>query len=380
MSKVYAIAVGVVIATSIICAHLLMRNDGIFQVRSHSDIHTCVYSERLVVPNITNISITNEKNNNALQKYVVLSAASPDWNIIVKDPRRLSYIFYLPMSALLWVKLNYQPVIVVVGKKIDWLLHPVLRIVKKECERAGASMIFIQAPSSVTVTMSQVVRLYVSGMSFFRNKSGYLLTSDADMWPFHKTFFNPPCTDCESKVIVYDYLCCSFLEKNKSIRQFPMSYIGMTLGTWREVMQFNETSIQSVDDIFDHLALNSIILEGTDGWRGSNLWFTDQNFVSKKIHVYLNTKLDSRFIGMIPHIRFHQRVNRARWPLRTPTNLDGLLDAHLLLKAYNLSVWRRIRPLLQLLASQREVDDADIYREKFAHNVGKITNEDYNIL
>ena len=312
-------------------------------------------------------NITYASDNTTIDRYVVLSAAIPGSSTPISTRERfLSFVFYLPLTALAWKILGYTPVIVIVGKKDDWNTFPILRVVRSECRRVGAHVVILEDKSQFKITMAQVVRLYASSTEFFQNRTGFILTSDADLWPIHRRSFDLRCIDrgCTSCIFAYHYKCCGFLRGE--IRHLPMGYIGMVKETWRAVMKISpETVITTSDDIIKHLAANNYKFSGQDGERGSDLWYADQKFISERIDEYLNSDPSNSFVGRMPHVNtaHHYRVDRSRWTV--PTTLEGVIDAHLPTSGYRDNEWRKVRPLLKMMISKEEMRKCATYREMF---------------
>ena len=313
-----------------------------------------------------------EANNLTFQRYVVISSAIPhNGSDRMTRSRFLGFLFYLPLTSLSWRRLGYLPVIYIVGKKSDWNTIPVLQVVRDECKRVGARVIIIENNSRYQITITQVIRLYASSTDFFQNKDGFILTSDADLWPIHTSLFTQSCTGHEdTHITVYNYKCCGFIKETDNvkriIRHLPMSNIGMTRDTWRQVMKLDpKTVIRTANDILEHLTSNNITLSGEDGKRKTFIWFVDQRLISRRIYEYLNENTMVSFLGKMPYPR--HRLDRSNWYV--PETLEGVVDAHLPSPAYREDIWLAVRPLLELLFSDEELQKCDSYRSAFLYSI-----------
>ena len=303
-------------------------------------------------------------------KYVIFSAAIPnELSSKMKRKRLHHFLFFLPLTSLAWRRLNYTPIIVITGTRRYWDNNTLLRIVRRECEKVGATIVFLETQTDFEITMSQVARIYSSAFPFFQNKTAYILTSDADIWPIHRYLFEPPCgRQCKTKVVAYNNACCGYLGNNKDMAHYPISYIGMTKNTWKDVMELRNVTINSAEDIIKHLEKNNYNLKGEDGRRGTKLWYVDQHMISTKLYAYLKSQNSGPFISILPHIGVRQRIRKVRFVV--PNKLDGKVDAHLPINEYNTtSVWEDIRPLLEKLVTTEELYSCDNYYREFLENL-----------
>ena len=303
------------------------------------------------------------------RKYAIIAVAGPELNVTKKKIKDyLNFMFYLPLTAQTWIRIDYIPVIVLVGNEEYWKTDPLLRIIKNECTRVGAHVIVMDGIMDYKIFMAQISRTLASAMPFFEriDSHSYIITTDADIWPIHKTRFDPPCIDCNDHVVVYNYGCCGTIDTHTNIPHYPLSYIGMTSSTWRKVMEIGTSTITNTYDIYKYFKNNKISPTGPDGHRGMEQWFADQKWVSNKIHNFLAKQDEAVFVGVIKNVKAHMRINRSNW--NVPSTLDGVLDAHMPQAAHSTYEWNKVLSLIKMLFSEEDVQRAQHYRDSYKDN------------
>jgi len=152
---------------------------------------------------------------------IVLSASLTE--VVHETP----YSLLLPLSARSWLAFGFRPIIVlVVHSPQTWKISPSGSLLIQELESIPNCAVFL-LPSPTTfieVSLSQIVRLFVSFLLPDSELDTYLRISDADMimyqgWPFK--------TANVSGVHIYNGDCC--------LPQRPMHSIGMTVRLWRQL-------------------------------------------------------------------------------------------------------------------------------------------------
>ena len=93
------------------------------------------------------------------------------------------YSFYLPIACLFWRRLDYRPLVLLVGEPGEWLDDPRHRLDVERARETGAEVYWLGSfPGVRTSTAAQVSRIFgafASGIS----EDDVLMTSDADMLP-----------------------------------------------------------------------------------------------------------------------------------------------------------------------------------------------------
>ena len=218
----------------------------------------------------------------------------------------------------------------------------------------------------------------------------FLMTTDADLWPLKKA----PYKMAEDKEIIsVNSECCgTFKRDGEPYKMLPIGNIGMSVATWKEVMNTNlrttnkESVLASIKSVFlsktSHKVSSSSTMQTSANcsaailWqlaqeygdnvykhveKGSDAWYYDQLTVSVRIkRWWLKNGIDK--VQFVPRYTYIDRVDRAGWSL---VDYETKKDAHLLLKPYTDSNWYKIKVLLKKLFSKREVKRWSKYWTRF---------------
>ena len=135
----------------------------------------------------------------------------------------------------------------------------------------------------------------------------------------------------------------------------PLSYIGMKVKTWIEVMSMGGTMhlprkpeevITYLHPMFGKRCCTNIRHGVGPGWG------MDQHLASRRVHQWkvMNKKEDKVYVfprGKVDKFRWRDCYDRESWT--ELHNLTGLMDSHVLQYNYKSEVWPRMRPLLNLM-------------------------------
>ena len=112
-----------------------------------------------------------------------------------------------------------------------------------------------------------VVRNF-AGIILNISDSDFIMTSDSDLYPINKKYYEIANYNNESIYIWNAFCCGNFIHENESYQMYPMSSIAMSKLKWRKVMQINETSSEingnlilkkSHKNLIKHLILKKMI-------------------------------------------------------------------------------------------------------------------------
>lgn len=255
------------------------------------------------------------------------------------------YAFYLPIVAAMWMELRYRPVFFLLGTSAEWKAHPFGRIALEESRLRGAAIHFVdRVDGYLESTVAQTVRL-AGGLIPLLFDDDYVLTTDVDMLPLSRTFFdNLPGTPGRVDVLFAN----AYDEKRP---HWPICYVGMTKLSWTHLLGSYASPHEAVS-----------------GWLNGNLsrtapsmeaWCFDEYFVSEKI--------DERVRGGLWTINLRDRIkapagwpasriDRAAWDQTWPENVakvdggyhvqPGAVDCHAPRPGYAEAWDSRVRPLL----------------------------------
>ena len=269
-----------------------------------------------------------------------------------KNHRGYDYAFYLPLTALAWERLGFRSVVQIIGTRIEWERSRPLSWILSHLEARRAIVIFLDAMIDHRPTLGQTARLFTVNMDAFPGQpDDFLITTDADLWPLDKDHFVPR---ENKKIVLLHAMCCGFFPYNNSMyRMYPMSNIGATVQTWRQIVNDGHRYANDSESIFQYLQddygpdvrVKTVI--------ASSNWYLDQHVVSVRIQHWMNNHGD-RDVFMVSDQGFN-RVDRPRWQsdidkcLADPAYFEKMYDAHLPLHPYLPNTWNLTRPLINLM-------------------------------
>jgi len=263
--------------------------------------------------------------------------------VILSSDRNVDYSFFVPLSSLLWQRCRFQPVVFLVGTVEGWLNDAPSRVSLATAQEVGAHCVFIgDVHGQRTSTVAQTVRLYPGLLDYALNT--YCLTADIDIWPLAPDWFNVRNTTEPVHLFyanAYDHV------------RYPMCYIGMPSGVWREVMGHGGEELPMV--------LQQQLDAGL-GWNpcATAAWNYDERLFGDRIRSWTGYPHRCRMIdrmGAPPC----DRIDRSAWPVRPDPR--GMIDAHLPRPGFG-SWWPSLRHLFNQVLPERGAW-ADAYREAF---------------
>ena len=244
---------------------------------------------------------------------------------VTRNPR---YLFFGPLTALVWSALGFHPIVFVPGEDsgwergrerttLDWLR-------KLERERL-LTVVRVPCPPKDEVFISQMVRLYGGGLPFLHNES-WLVTNDIDMWPMWRDPYVMGKRD--GRALSSNAACCGKFEyRGAHFQELPMGAVGMRAKQWRQVMRLSEP-FSNVDCLVSVMRKRAEHMFGgtlTD-FRGAH-WRDDQHMLSVLTFTTPNVVSNMLFVGRSPG----DRLDRIDWP--KPSCLAQMgrqaTDAHL---------------------------------------------------
>lgn len=148
-------------------------------------------------------------------KYVVVGS-TPD----------LKYSFFLPIIDKIWLNFGYRLCSVLIG---DWS-SPIHSFIKSNL----CNFYILEARSMPEGTLAQVSRLYASEL-FNLNKNDTMMTSDVDMLPLNKEWFN---RSRENKLNLY-------FANAYNYEKYPMCYVDASKEIWGEIINESLDTVMS---------------------------------------------------------------------------------------------------------------------------------------
>jgi hypothetical protein len=239
---------------------------------------------------------------------------------------------------LLWQERGYTPIVLLTGDRELWNSSKRSKCVLEYSEKSGTKTIFVkQVLNYRNSTIAQISRLFACADPSL-NPTDYFLTSDADMLPLSRTWFNE--YDASKSFNFFGGNACMERPGDASPTNLPtlmpMCYLGATIANWRQVMNVKELSLQaSMEQTLKEQAAVGI----GDGWTYDETTFARKMFQSPLL-------VQSQFInrGWIQSRATH-RLDRLNWNFRGETDL---IDCHFLRPGYtNLSeIYRVLIPYI----------------------------------
>lgn len=236
-----------------------------------------------------------------MKKYIVLSVNSnPD------------YLYFTPITCWSWRQFGWEPILMYHGDpgKLDALKIPGDDIeVVHVREVAGYR----------SDTITQVSRLYAA-----KAFDGYLMTGDIDMLPL-SNYWKPNFDE----ITVWGSDLTGY-------KHFPICYIGMQAGKWREVMKIDGISLNAAMER-DLKSLPQA--KDPDFYK---YWFSDQDLITERLAPYNPVQIKR---GQYSNGLAVGRVDRAAWTLE----LDTFIDAHLFQQVYHKGREQYFEKMMELL-------------------------------
>ncbi len=263
-----------------------------------------------------------------------------------------SYSFYAPLTALLWQRRGWSP-LVLVGRDG----HTSLKIIDDSLRLLGAHVVHLYAHEhAASSTTAQVARLFAASADRVRDND-YLLTSDIDMWPIGSWVGG----DRDEHKDLQVYFANANPKPNYTPLRFPLCYVGGSAHTWRDIMKVSDdASVQyGLDRALDDCRLWRPIELSEAEWA----WSFDEIYLGRKIAAWSGYPDRCQRIDRDMSVHGQRRLDRSSW--NVPASLDGIADAHLPRPGYTDKGWACVRPLFAKLVDARDLAWADSYRMRF---------------
>lgn len=140
------------------------------------------------------------------------------------------------------------------------------------------------------VMTSMICRLFPGAIDFLDDED-YVLTSDSDLIPIRKAYYQVQDYDA---IGVWNGFCCgTFQLKNKTYEMYPMGHIGMKKKLWKEVMELKSgLTINSklISDLVRERIDKKAVKQDKKISPGDQTWFADQIILSSRIQIYAAKK------------------------------------------------------------------------------------------
>jgi hypothetical protein len=253
------------------------------------------------------------------------------------------------LTALAWERIGFRSIVLILGSRDEWNNDPAFSLILSYLEARRATVIFISSPTEYQTTLSQTARLFSFNLKGFPGKSNdYLITSDSDLWPLRKEHFLP--FPNKEIVLVHSECCGYFTKNNATYPMYPMSNIGATVSTWRQIMNVNHTVANDSESILsyleEHFGANA---RNPELVVGQEKWYMDQRLVSVRLAEWMSLHGNSS-VYRVSDYGF-SRLDRLKWTANTldPHTFKLQYDAHLPIKGFLPYQQQQIMPLIDLM-------------------------------
>ena len=273
------------------------------------------------------------------------------------DTKNYFYTWYAPITALIWQNaMDWRFVLLVVYER-DEELTPVLKSILQFTEAAGAEILYLKNPlkephylAEMVVTLSR----FFSG-TFDWPEDTYVMTTDLDMWPLKKSYFDSSVSTDKDIHVLY----ANYFGNPLTATQYPVCYIGMKVSMWREFMK-----VSKQDDIFREIARVRDEQWGTHPSKVDQ-FATDQIYFAKKLHTWRGFPDRVHFVnrpGEPPSKRLDRLYHASCFTLE---EVPDAVESHVLRPGFAQENWPRLRALLAHILTEEDLLWVDTYASHF---------------
>ena len=209
------------------------------------------------------------------------------------------YTFHLPITAMFWRQMGYEPIVLYVTSK-QAMLNDYDKKAIEYLNKMQVEIIYIKTESNYELLTTMVVRIFVGILpAHFVGENDFIITSDVDLYPVKSSYYNIFNKVTIDQVNVWNAYCCGLFSYNKkNYQMYPMGHIGMKKSLWRKVMQLSDINVLTgkfvLEAVDDYFGLNTV-KQNSEITRGDVTWDLDQKYISIRI------KLSNESVNEIKH-------------------------------------------------------------------------------
>ncbi|KAK2140268.1 hypothetical protein LSH36_1413g00014 [Paralvinella palmiformis] len=305
--------------------------------------------------------------NRELDRYAVMSVG-----VDFRTKQTDSYAFYAPLTSLAWKRVDYGVILIVADTLCNWLQLPVTRHVMSYLCQTGAVLFFLPTSKEKIALVGQAAKLFVAPLlNEYYNSVGsevsgdigaspnpFLVLADIDLWVLHHHEFAT-----KSNIISLNNGCCQWFEhKGWRLKSWPLSYLGMRMRTWWELLGGNTGIFRKMHmtsygmvGIFRRRFQDQVKEPMVRGRTGS--WYLPDFMVGLWLNSYMMTKGPD-------HVTFADRPGPRLEPRDLFVNgsnleLSSYFDAHMPRVArisYKNDAWTLVSRLLKYMYGKDSID------------------------
>ena len=142
--------------------------------------------------------------------------------------------FYLPLTALVWERLGFKSIVILIGSRETWnrskvhqhILH---YLIQRRCE-----LVYVENVKERSSILRDVSKLFSYRLTPLYDHA-YLISSDLNIWPLQKRFFHP---SPDTSVVSTNPFCCgAFTHNNLQYHTRSSSAVGTFVSNWKMMME-----------------------------------------------------------------------------------------------------------------------------------------------
>ncbi|XP_032791043.2 uncharacterized protein LOC116928077 [Daphnia magna] len=303
----------------------------------------------------------------ASRRFAVFGCSTPNNS----THRGFDYAFYLPLTAMAWNRIGFESTILIIGEKTEWQTHPILSYVLDHLDKLpDVTVLFIPAKVENRMMLSQTARIFVANMDDFPGKlSDYIITTDSDLWPLKKEHFIQPEGSNRPLTLVHSQCCGPFKFDGRNYTMLPMSHVGASAATWKEIVNFNSSVVANdsasileyLKQVFGERVHRPIIFASED-------WYFDQKLISIRVDQWIKRQQEENCTYRVSDQGL-SRIDRSSWNPDSiqPSVFQNYYDTHLPLEGFKPAVWESIKPLVLLMYSEgsSQIEWSNAYAKRF---------------
>ena len=193
----------------------------------------------------------------AMRRFAVYSSDPAD-----------SYAFLLPIAAVAWARMGYVPISLLYGSRDLWRSDPKTALILELIEPISVVRHVAPVPGWSVPTIAACCRPFAAALPDVEDDD-YVLTSDVDLVPLDRAFFNQ--LDCSRSFSLLNADGYGDFRVSMPGR-FPLCHVGGRARHWRDLLGINTTDIDLE------------IARSCAAW--VDRWGQDELYVSGKLHAH----------------------------------------------------------------------------------------------
>jgi hypothetical protein len=212
------------------------------------------------------------------------------------------YMFYLPMVAQSWRRLNFEPIILLVSNYSLSNSNLLAKQVIKYLQLLNVTIIHVPSIKNYEVITGMLARLFVGILpNHIIRDDDFIITTDTDLFPLSETYLK---FDSSESIKLWDVGSCNDFKYNgQTYEMYAMGHIGMRKKQWREVMKIENKTIKLTSDIILKLIVNlygkKYVKMNHEIKKGPQteypVWFLDQMTISIFLKEYVEDKKKANY-------------------------------------------------------------------------------------